>query len=157
MSHYGDLLVAGKVTMITGMICTGPGQGVQPLLLHCIGANNGERYRKCLRFPLVFSFVISSVMTILCYVFINQTVGAFLTDVTAFSAGVQFSRIVLTTSFLSGIYYVLVNALQATGNGWASLIVNISRQGLVCTSSRLTSVKRVFFLHSLLPMWCPLF
>ncbi len=32
-------------------------------------------------------------------------------------AGVHFSKIVLSTSFLSGIYYVLVNALQAMGKG----------------------------------------
>ncbi len=155
MSHYGNLLVAGfgvagKVTMITGMICIGLGQGVQPLLGYFIGSKNGERYRKCLRFSLAFSFVISSVMTLLCYIFINQIGGAFLTDETALSIGVQFSKIVLTTSFLFGIYYVLVNALQATGNGWASLFVNISRQGLVCIPSLF--ILEAFFLLSLLLM-----
>jgi len=37
----------------------------------------------------------------------------------------------MVTDFLFGIYYVLVNTLQAMGKGLASLIVNVSRQGLV--------------------------
>lgn len=43
MANYGDMAVAGigvamKVTMMTGMICIGMGQGVQPLLGYCVGA-----------------------------------------------------------------------------------------------------------------------
>lgn len=137
MSNYGDYLVAGfgvacKVTMITGMISIGLGQGVQPLLGYLIGSGNSTRYRQCFRFSLVFSLIISTLMTLICYIFIDDIVALFLTDETAFNAGVSFSKIVLSTSFLFGIYYVLVNALQAMGRGGASLFVNISRQGLVC-------------------------
>ena len=120
MAHYGDMLVAGfgvagKVTIIPGMICIGLGQGVQPLLDYSVGAKNKERYRRCLRFSLLFSFAISTVMTILCYIFIERIVGSFLTDETALAFGVLYYRIVLSTSFLFGIYYVLVNALQTMG------------------------------------------
>ena len=43
MAGYGDMAVAGmgvamKVTMMTGMVCIGFGQGVQPLLGYCVGA-----------------------------------------------------------------------------------------------------------------------
>lgn len=46
MTKYGDMAVAGvgvamKVTMMTGMVCIGLGQGVQPLLGYCVGAKNG--------------------------------------------------------------------------------------------------------------------
>lgn len=46
MAAYGDMALAGigvamKVTMLTGMICIGLGQGVQPLLGYCVGAENG--------------------------------------------------------------------------------------------------------------------
>ena len=41
MAKYGDMAVAGagvamKVTMITGMVCIGLGQGIQPLLSYCV-------------------------------------------------------------------------------------------------------------------------
>lgn len=43
----------------------------------------------------------------------------------------QFSRILLSTSFLFGLFYVLCNALQAMGAATAALVVNLSRQGII--------------------------
>lgn len=43
----------------------------------------------------------------------------------------EFSRILLCTEPLFGIFYVITNALQAMGAAAASLLANISRQGLV--------------------------
>ena len=78
----------------------------------------------------MLSFAISAVLTILCYVFSPQIVSAFLTDKRAFDSGLLFSRILLTTSALFGVFYVLIGALQAMGAATASLIINLSRQGL---------------------------
>lgn len=136
MARYGDMAVAGvgvamKVTMMTGMLCIGLGQGVQPLLGYCVGAKNWTRYRQALRFSLALALGLSAVLTGLCYVFVRPIVRAFLTDPAAFDYGVSFARILLSTSILFGVFYVLVNALQACGAATESLIVNISRQGLV--------------------------
>lgn len=54
-----------------------------------------------------------------------------MTDATAFDYAVQFSRILLTTSFLFGLFYVLVNGIQAMGAATASLIISLSRQGII--------------------------
>lgn len=54
-------------------------------------------------------------LTIICYLFTDQIVSVFLTDATAFDYAAQFARILLTTSFLFGVFYVLTNALQAMG------------------------------------------
>ena len=136
MAKYGDMALAGvgvamKVTMMTGMVCIGLGQGIQPLLGYCIGAEKWERHNKVLKFSLVFAFLLSASLTLICYVFINQIAGVFLTDISAFSYAVSFSKILLCTSFLFGIFYVLINALQASGAAMESLVVNISRQGLI--------------------------
>ena len=136
MARYGDMAVAGvgvamKVTMMTGMLCIGLGQGVQPLLGYCVGAKNWTRYRQALRFSLALALGLSAVLTGLCYVFVRPIVRAFLTDPAAFDYGVSFARILLSTSILFGVFYVLVNALQACRAATESLIVNISRQGLV--------------------------
>lgn len=98
--NYGDMAVAGmgvamKVTMITGMLCIGMGQGVQPLLGYCVGAGVWDRFKKVFRFS------------------------------------VQFARILLSTSALFGVFYVLCNTLQAMGAATAALIVNLSRQGII--------------------------
>ena len=55
MTAYGDMAVAGigvamKVTMMTGMICIGFGQGIQPLIGYCVGAGLWERLKASMRF-----------------------------------------------------------------------------------------------------------
>ena len=136
MAGYGDMALAGigvamKITMITGMIAMGIGQGIQPILGYCVGAKTWERYRKIMRFSLVFAFILGLVMTVLCYLFTYQIVGVFLSDESAFAYAVRFARILLTTSTLFGVFYVMTNALQAMGAAVSSLIINLSRQGLI--------------------------
>ncbi len=136
MASFGDMAVAGigvasKVTMITGMVCIGFGQGVQALLGYCVGANLWERFKKVMRFSVVFALGLSLTMTIICYLFTNQIVSIFLTEPKAFEYAVEFVRILLTTSFLFGVFYVLANALQAAGAATPALIINLSRQGLI--------------------------
>lgn len=136
MAKYGDMAVAGvgvamKVTMMTGMICIGLGQGIQPLLGFCVGAKKWDRYKNVMRFSLFFALALSTVLTLICYLFTGQIVSVFLTDAAAYDYGLSFSRILLCTSFLFGVFYVLANALQASGAATESLVVNLSRQGLI--------------------------
>ena len=136
MAEYGDMAIAGmgvamKVVTITGMVCMGLGQGIQPLLGYCVGAKLWGRFRAAFRFALLFAFALGAVLTIICYLFVEQIVSVFLTDVTAFAYAVQFAKILLTTSFLFGVFYVLINTLQAMGAATASLIINLSRQGII--------------------------
>lgn len=136
MAEYGDMAIAAmgvamKVVTITGMISMGLGQGVQPLLGYCVGAKLHERFKKVLRFSVVFSLLLSVALTVLCYLFTNQIVSAFLIDATAYEYAVKFSKILLTTSCLFGVFYVITNALQAMGVATSALIINLSRQGII--------------------------
>lgn len=136
MSDYGDLAVAGigvamKIIMITGMISMGIGQGVQPLLGYCTGAKTWDRFKQYMKFALVFATVIGVAMTALCYIFTDQIAGVFLTDEDAAEYAALFARILLSTGPVFGIFYVITNALQAMGKAVPSLVINISRQGLV--------------------------
>ena len=136
MATFGDMAVAGigvasKVTMITGMVCIGFGQGVQALLGYCIGARLWDRFKKVMTFSVVFSLALSSVMTGFCYLFTDRIVSIFLTEQAAFDYAARFVRILLTTSFLFGFFFVLANALQAAGAATAALIINLSRQGFI--------------------------
>lgn len=136
LAKYGDMAVAGmgvamKVVTITGMVCMGLGQGVQPLLGYCVGAKLWERFKQAFRFSMLFALSLGAVMTVICYLFTNQIVSAFLSDPSAYSYAVEFSRILLTTSFLFGVFYVLINTLQAMGAATPALIINLSRQGII--------------------------
>ena len=136
MAQYGDMALAGmgvamKVTMITGMVCIGFGQGVQPLLGYCVGARLWERFKKIMRFSVFFSLGLSAVMTGVCYLLRDAIIRTFLTEPASFDYAVTFTNILLTTSILFGVFYVLTNALQAMGAAAQALIINLSRQGII--------------------------
>lgn len=136
MAGYGDMALAGmgvamKVTMMTGMVCIGFGQGVQPLLGYCVGARLWERFKRIMRFSILLSLGLSAAMTGLCYLLRDPIIRVFLREPASFDYAVSFTNILLTTSFLFGAFYVLTNALQAMGAAVQSLIINLSRQGIV--------------------------
>ena len=146
--NYGDMAVAGmgaamKVTMITGMLCIGMGQGVQPLLGYCVGAGVWNRFKKVFRFSVLFALVIGVIMTLLCYLFTSPMVQVFLENPEAYDYGVRFARILLSTSALFGVFYVLCNTLQAMGAATPALIVNLSRQGIIYIPA--VFIMQVFF------------
>ncbi|MBE5937635.1 MAG: MATE family efflux transporter [Lachnospiraceae bacterium] len=136
MSGYDDMAVAGvgvamKVNMVVVMLLIGLGTGIQPLLGYCYGANNRKRYMDILKFSIVLALGLSLVMTAVCFFGAAPLVRAFLDDQSAFSYGFQFSRIYIISGPVLGVLFVLVNAIQATGAAFPSLILSISRQGLV--------------------------
>lgn len=136
MVRYGDMAVAGvgvasKVTMITGTLCIGLGQGTQPLLGYCVGSGDWKKYRSVFRFAMLFALGVGSALAILCQALAPQIAGAFLADASALGYAESFSRIMLSTSWLFGLFYVLTGALQACGAAVDSLIVSLSRQGLI--------------------------
>lgn len=136
MAGYGDMALAGmgvamKVTMMTGMVCIGFGQGVQPLLGYCVGAKLWGRFKKIMRFSIYFSLGLSATMTGLCYLLRDSIIHVFLTESASFDYAIAFTNILLTTSFLFGVFYVLTNALQSMGAAMQALIVNLSRQGII--------------------------
>lgn len=136
MQHHGDMAVAGlgvamKVNMIAVMLLIGVGTGVQPLLGYCFGARNRQRYMAVLKFSLALAFGLSTVMTIICYCGASPLVKAFLEDPDAFTYGMTFARIYIYSGPILGILFVLINAIQSTGAALPSLILSISRQGLL--------------------------
>lgn len=136
MAAYGDMAiaaygVAAKVLMVVTLVGIGLGQGVQPLLGYCYGAKYHRRFRACLRFSLGFALILCVTIAALCFVFAEPVVELFLTDTAALESGIRFSRIMLSTSWLFGAFYVLLNTLQAMGAATPSLVVSLCRQGII--------------------------
>ncbi len=136
MALYGDLPVAAygvasKVLMIVTMVGIGIGQGVQPLLGYCWGARDHRRFSGILKFSAFLGLALCVLVAVLCAVFTEPIVKIFLTEESALADGVTFTRIMLSTAWLFGLYYVLMNALQAMGAARPSFVVSVCRQGIV--------------------------
>lgn len=136
MSHFGDMAVAGlgvamKVNMIVVMLLIGLGTGIQPLLGYCFGAGNRKRYFAVLKFSIFFALILSAIMTCICYFGANGLVSAFLEEKSAYEFGFSFSRIYILSGPILGLLFVFINAIQSTGAAIPSLILSISRQGLL--------------------------
>lgn len=136
MSIHGDLAVAAygvasKVLMIVTMVGIGLGQGIQPVLGFCYGAQDRKRFNGVLKFSALVGLLLCAVVTIVCLGFTQPIVNIFLTETAALTDGVIFTRIMLSTAWLFGLYYVLLNALQAMGAARPSFIVSICRQGVI--------------------------
>ena len=84
-----------------------------------------------MRFSIFFSLGLSAAITGLCYLLRDSIILVFLTGSSAFDYATTFTSILLTTSFLFGVFYVLTNALQAMGAAAQALIINLSRQGII--------------------------
>ncbi len=136
MSGYGDMTVAGlgvamKVNMIVVMLLIGLGSGIQPLLGYCFGAGNKKRYTAVLKFSLCLAFTLSLIMTAICYFGAKPLVYAFLDNPDASGYGIAFARIYIYSGPVIGLLFVFINAIQSTGAAIPSLILSISRQGLL--------------------------
>lgn len=136
MRQHGDMAVAGlgvamKINMIAVMLLIGLGTGIQPLLGYCYGARNRKRYIAVLKFSLALAFGLSLVMTTICYCGAGPLVKAFLEDADAFAFGMSFARIYIYSGPILGLLFVLINAIQSTGAALPSLVLSISKQGLL--------------------------
>lgn len=136
MNRYGDMAVAGlgvamKVNMIVVMLLIGLGTGVQPLLGYCYGAKNKERFVGALKFSMLLALGLSLVMTVICYLGARPMVNAFLSDADALDYGMQFARTYILSGPILGVMFVFINTLQGMGAAVPSLILSVSRQGII--------------------------
>lgn len=160
MMQHGDMAVAGlgvamKVNMIVVMLLIGLGTGIQPLLGYCFGARNKKRYLDVLKFSCALALGLSLVMTVACYCGAGPLVRAFLEDQEAFSYGMSFARIYIYSGPILGLLFVFINAIQSTGAALPSLILSISRQGLLFLPILLT-MNTVFHTPRTLAMAQPI-
>ena len=136
MTGYGKLAVAGlgvamKVNMIAVMLLIGVGVGIQPLLGYNFGSGNRKRFLGILRFSLILAGTLSLIMSVICYFGAGPMVKGFLTDPEAYEFGMQFARMLIISGPILGVLFVLINTIQAMGAALPSLILSISRQGLL--------------------------
>lgn len=136
MGHFGDLEVAAmgvgmKISVIGSVISNGVGQGIQPLIGYQVGNGNKKRFKEILRFSMIFSVAVSLVISVLCFAGAKAIVSVFLTETVSIELGVTFTRIILSTMWISGIINLLSFTIQSMGVSRQATLTSLARNGYV--------------------------
>lgn len=136
LQAYGDNAVAAmgiamKANMLVVMLQLGLAQGVQPLVGYCYGANKLDRMRRSIRFSCVCNIVLGTVITVIYFIFTRQVVSVFIDDPAVIDYGVKMLRALMISGPVIGCMFVLNFSFQGMGKGTQSMILSLSRQGLI--------------------------
>lgn len=136
MTGHGDMAVAGlgvamKVNMVAVMLLIGVGTGIQPLLGYNFGAGNRKRFMSVLKFSVILAIALSLIMSVICYLGAGPMVRAFLDDPNVYDFGMQFARTLIISGPVLGVLFVMINTIQSMGAAGPSLLLSISRQGIL--------------------------
>lgn len=138
MEDYGAeaiaaLGIAMKVNMLIVFVQMGIGIGIQPLIGYSYGAKNMERLKKTMRFTMLCTFVIGTVLTIVYFIFTPQIINLFNGEgnqlVTDY--GVKILRGLNIAGPFIGILFTYNFAFQGMGKSIPSLVLSLGRQGLI--------------------------
>lgn len=136
----GGMGIAMKANMLVVFLQLGIGIGIQPLVGFHYGARNFAKMTKVIRFSMCCTLVLGTIMTALYFLFTEPIVSIFMTAGSSGSAAdvaaqqgyaVKMLRALMVSGPFLGIIFVNNNAFQGMGRGLASLILSVSRQGLI--------------------------
>ncbi len=135
-SGYGDVAVAGfgvvwRVMSLPVFVFIGMSIAMQPIVGYSYGANNKHRLKQTVRTTLEMSAGLAAFVLALFLLFPRLIIQIFTTDPNVVEMGSK----VLTAFTLSipfiGFQMPLLTSIQAMGKGIPSLIIAVSRNGLV--------------------------
>lgn len=138
MKDYGEAAVAAlgiamKVNMLITFVQMGIGIGVQPLIGYSFGARNIKRLRSTMKFTMLCTFILGTILTILYLCFSTQIINAFNgeQDPLVTEYGVKILRGLMISGPFIGIMFTYNFAFQGMGKSIPSLILSFGRQGLI--------------------------
>jgi len=133
---YGNNVIAAigivsKATMFPAMILIGLCVGIQPLIGYNYAADNYKRLIEVIKTTIIFGTIFGTVSAIMLILSSPYIVSAFLDDIEVISLGTKILNInTLSIPFLCTLF-LMTNIFQALGKAIPSMILSISRQGLI--------------------------
>ncbi|WP_297635586.1 MATE family efflux transporter [uncultured Clostridium sp.] len=125
------IAVYGIVYKLTSLIQRSVGgfsRGTQPLIGYNFGAKNISRIKACVKFSLLFSFIIATIGTILLMIFSNAFTSMFTTNHKLIAYSSHILIIALLSSPLLGVYFLSISFFRAIGYAKESIILSLFRR-----------------------------
>ncbi len=123
--------IASKVYMVLMMVMVSFAFGAMPLIGFCYGANNRERLKKTIRFDILVQMVIAVAGAGIMALAATQLMQFFLQDAAIVEKGSLMLRCMLAGAPFAGLLLVFITLFQATGKAMPTLILTLSRQGII--------------------------
>lgn len=123
--------ITNKIYMIIMMIMVSFAFGAMPLIGFNYGARNKERLRKTIRFDILVQMVIAIAGAGIMAVAAPQLIRIFMKDAKIVEMGSLMLRCMLVSAPFVGLFLVFTTLFQAAGKGMPTLILTLSRQGIL--------------------------
>lgn len=138
IKDYGESAVAAlgiamKVNMLIVFVQMGIGMGIQPLIGYSYGAKNMDRLKKTMKFTMLCTFILGTVLTIIYFVFTADIINVFNGegDAQVTEYGVKILRGLMVAGPFIGILFIYNFAFQGMGKSIPSLVLSFGRQGAI--------------------------
>ena len=123
--------IASKIKMVIFLILTGFSFGGVPLFGYLHGAGDRTTLRKLIRFCLAFFSSFAIIMTVLIIFSSSSLMRIFVFDSVLIETGAVMLRWQVFSSVFAGIVLLLTVLFESMGKVVPSLLLSISRQGVV--------------------------
>lgn len=126
VASYG---IVANIALVGISIFTGIAQGIQPLVSKAYGSGNRPTIKKLLRYAVLTSLAIASVIYFLVFFGSNQMINVFNSEQNAVIALLarEGLRIYFAGFFFAGINIIVCMYLSATEHGMNAFIVSVAR------------------------------
>ncbi len=154
LAGYGTDCVAAmgitsKIYMVLVMIMVSFAFGAMPLIGYCYGAKNRERLKKTLRFDIGVQVCLAVLVAGPMFLAAPWLVSLFLHDPGIVQMGGLMLRMLLASSVFAGLFLVFITLFQATGKALPTLILTLSRQGILF-AALLFILRALFGFHGVI-------
>ena len=106
-------------------------QGMRPVLSYNFGAGETKRVKEIYKVSLLLIVGVMAVGTLLCLVIPNKLIGLFSNSAEAVQIGTYALRIIAIGFVASSVSVAASGALEALGNGVASLVISLCRYAVI--------------------------
>ena len=133
---FGDLAIAamGYVSKTAGLIFSvglGIGQGFQPVVGFNYGAKKYDRVRKASIFTFLFSMAFLGVISAICYIFANEIIYLFGSNVEVTKIGGVALRMFCISMLFFPVSVVATMLFQSIGKSISALVLSCLQNGLL--------------------------
>lgn len=136
MTGYGNTALAatgvsGKIGMLLTMLSMGICMGFQPAISYNYSKGNRARMVQIIRNTAIFTVAVGSALTVICLVFRNSIIAAFIDNEEVIKYGQVMVIASLLASPIYGLYQLCQTFLQSTGKAAYATFVSVLDKGLV--------------------------